>query len=383
SKPLCTGGCLCPGFVAMAVKVSHWHSYQMEHFQKAENILLTVLEKITAMDPRFIADYSRNLEAFEFAVCTSEDAVTVGVPLWIVADALLLQECSSKQGQSETVTNGNHQMSGCCHLGVPKEGTGWENWTREDVFSVMGSAECRVHVVPGKILRLLKELIVAAIPGLYASCIHGAVGQGQRDPVLLVSSGWKMIRFNIIPVVQRKQGALKLHSRCREGGFPEGNLQKVTQWADFIPSSYNHWRYSTNHPVMKLLHIMGMLKGHHLDSLHLLDQVNSEHWKEEDRKEGLTFNHLKISVPSPEDWEDLERSVYQLLVILLCCLVTKNLPHFLYPEENLFQETPIHPTPPDHPLLGPLPLTAPQDPTLYLSAIGPCPLTAPSRDPCP
>ncbi|CAM4624351.1 unnamed protein product [Caretta caretta] len=41
--------------------------------------------------------------------------------------------------------------------------------------------------------------------------------------------------------------------------------------------------------------------------------------------------------PSPEDWEDLEGSVYRLLVILLCCLATKNLPHFLYPEENLFQ----------------------------------------------
>uniref|UniRef100_A0A8C4VWJ4 Mab-21 like 4 n=1 Tax=Gopherus evgoodei TaxID=1825980 RepID=A0A8C4VWJ4_9SAUR len=309
----------------------------MEHFQKAENILLTVLEKITAMDPRFIADYSRNLEAFEFAVCTSEDAVTVGVPLWIVADALLLQECSSKQGQSETVTNGNHQMSGCCHLGVPKEGTGWENWTREDVFSVMGSAECRVHVVPGKILRLIVAAIVHCRPSHSTVFQPGALAAAkarccQSAAVLLVSSGWKMIRFNIIPVVQRKQGALKLHSRCREGGFPEGNLQKVTQWADFIPSSYNHWRYSTNHPVMKLLHIMGMLKGHHLDSLHLLDQVNSEHWKEEDRKEGLTFNHLKMVLL----WAT-ELSVYQLLVILLCCLATKNLPHFLYPEENLFQ----------------------------------------------
>ncbi|KAH1165917.1 hypothetical protein KIL84_023476, partial [Mauremys mutica] len=118
----------------------------------------------------------------------------------------------------------------------------------------------------------------------------------------------------------RKQGALKLHSRRREGGFPEGSLQKVTQWADFIPSSYNHWRYSTNRPIMKLLHIVGMLKGHHLDSLYLLDQVNSEDWKEEARKGGLTFNHLKMVLlwatelfPSPEDWEDLEGSVYQLL----------------------------------------------------------------------
>ncbi|KAM7161050.1 LOW QUALITY PROTEIN: protein mab-21-like 4 [Macrochelys suwanniensis] len=272
----------------MAVKVSHWHSYlrvilslegqRMEHFQRAENILLTVLEKVTAMDPRFIADYSRNLEDFEFALCTSEDAVTVGVPLWIADDALLLQECSSKLGQLETVTNGHHQMSGCCHLGVPKEGAGWENWTKEDVFSVVDSAECRGHIVPGKVLRVLKELIVAAI----VYCRH---------------------QFLIKPCL-----------------------------------------YSTNHPVMKLLHIAGTLKGHHLDCLRLLDQVNSEDWKEEGRKSRLTFNHLKMVLlwatemfPSPEDWEYLEGSVYQLLVILLCCLATKNLPHFLYPEDNLFQ----------------------------------------------
>lgn len=42
--------------------------------------------------------------------------------------------------------------------------------------------------------------------------------------------------------------------------------------------------------------------------------------------------------PSPEDWEELEGSIYRLLVILLCSLATKNLPHFLRPEENLFQE---------------------------------------------
>lgn len=41
--------------------------------------------------------------------------------------------------------------------------------------------------------------------------------------------------------------------------------------------------------------------------------------------------------PSPEDWQDLEGSVYRLLVILLRCLATQRLPHFLYPEENLFQ----------------------------------------------
>ena len=41
--------------------------------------------------------------------------------------------------------------------------------------------------------------------------------------------------------------------------------------------------------------------------------------------------------PSPEDWQDLEGSVYRLVVILLRCLATRHLPHFLHPEENLFR----------------------------------------------
>lgn len=45
--------------------------------------------------------------------------------------------------------------------------------------------------------------------------------------------------------------------------------------------------------------------------------------------------------PSPEDWQDLEGSVYRLLVILLRCLATRRLPHFLHPEENLFQREPL------------------------------------------
>ncbi|XP_074860683.1 protein mab-21-like 4 [Carettochelys insculpta] len=345
----------------MAVKGSPWNSYlqvtlsregqRMEHFQKAENILLTVLEKVANLDPRFIVDYSRNLEVFEFALCTSEDDVTVGVPLRIPANALLLQECSSEQGHLGTVTNGHLQRVGSCRLGVPKEGAGWESWTSEDVFRAVDSAECRGYIMPGKVLRLLKERIVAAI----VHCRHqflikpGDVNaeslQGEGLQLsLLVSSGWKMIRFHIVPVVRREQDALKHNSGCREGGFPADSLQKATQEADFIPSSADHWRCSTHRPVMKLLHLAATLKGHRLDSLRLLDQVNSEDWKEEGRRGGLTFNHLKMVLlwamelfSSHEDWEELEGSVYRLLVILLCCLATKNLPHFLHPEENLFR----------------------------------------------
>lgn len=157
----------------MAAKVPHWHSYlqviqsresqRVAHFQKAENILLIVLEKVHEMDPRFTVDYSRNLEALEFALSAAEDEVEMQVPLCIDADAVLIQECSGEQSDSEKVTHGNYQMPGSCYLVVPKEATHLENWTKEDVFHVMDNTQSSGHIVPGKVLCLLKELIVAAI----------------------------------------------------------------------------------------------------------------------------------------------------------------------------------------------------------------------------
>lgn len=178
-------------FLAMAVKVSHWHNYlrvilsredqRMEHFQRAENILLTVLEEVNAIDPRFLVDYSRNLEAFEFALCSSEDEVTVEVPLWLNGDDLLMKEGSGHWSQSGRGTSRHYPVSDFCYLGVPKEGAGLENWTSKDVFSTADSAECSGYIVPGKVLRLLRELIVAAIvhckhqfliqPGMYVNCM--------------------------------------------------------------------------------------------------------------------------------------------------------------------------------------------------------------------
>lgn len=157
----------------MAVKISRWQSYlqviqsreeqRVEQFQKAENVLLIVLEKVNAMDPRFIVDYSRNLEALEFALSAAEDEVAMEVPLCIDADALLVQECSGEQNDAEKVIRGDFQMPGSCYLGVPKDGTPPERWTKEDVFSAVGSTDASGHIVPGKVLQLLKELIVAAI----------------------------------------------------------------------------------------------------------------------------------------------------------------------------------------------------------------------------
>ncbi|XP_063162187.1 protein mab-21-like 4 [Candoia aspera] len=341
----------------MAGKISHWHMYlqviqsreyqRVEHFQKAENILFIVLERVKTMDPRFIVDYSRNLEALEFSLSAAEDEVTMEVPLCVNADVLLMQACTDEQSDSEVIHR-NYQMPGPCYLGVPKEETNLENWTKEDVFTAVDGADSRGHIVPGKVLHLLKELIVAAI----VHCKHqnlikpGELSaerlkeDGMQLP-LLVSSDWKMICFNIIPVMRRKQDAL---NNWQERGFPQGSLSKVTQEADFIPANYYHWRYSTNRPILKLVQIVSILKGYRLDSLCLLDQINQENWREKGKEKGLTFQHLKMLLlwathffPSSEDWLSLEGSVYRLLVILLCCLATKNLPHFLYPEQNLFK----------------------------------------------
>nr|XP_009663425.1 PREDICTED: uncharacterized protein C2orf54 homolog [Struthio camelus australis] len=165
---------------------------------------------------------------------------------------------------------------------------------------------------------------------------------------LLVRGGWKTILFNIVPVVRKQQEPLELSGRQSDRGFPEGSLQKATQEAHFVPASPYCWKSSTHLPVLKLLHAVGTLKGPRLDSLRLLDQVNCEEWREEGKKGGLTFDHLKMVLlwstelfPSQEDWQDLEGSVYRLLVILLCCLATQRLPHFLHPEENLFQGEPL------------------------------------------
>ncbi|XP_070609342.1 protein mab-21-like 4 isoform X2 [Erythrolamprus reginae] len=344
----------------MAATVPNWHSYlqviqsredqRVQHFQKAENVLFIVLERVKTMDPRVIVDYSRNSEALEFSLSAAENEVTMEVPLCINSEVLLMQPCTDEHSNSENITNGDCQVPGSFYLGVPKQETNLENWTKEDVFSSVDDVNSRGHIVPGKVLHLLKELIVAAIvhckhhnlikPGeLSAERLNE---DGMQLP-LLVSSDWKTICFNIIPVIRRKQDTL---NNWQERGFPKGSLSKITQEAVFIPASYHHWRYSTNRPISKLVQILRTLKGYRLDSLCLLDQINHEYWKEKGEEKGLTFQHLKMILlwathffPSTEDWLSLEGSVYRLLVILLCCLVTKDLPHFLYPEQNLFNDS--------------------------------------------
>ena len=74
----------------------------------------------------------------------------------------------------------------------------------------------------------------------------------------------------------------------------------LPRWEDGGLHPPSHWtplplaRSSTHLPVLKLLQAVDMLKGLHLDSLLLLDQLRSQDWGEEAGKGGLTFNHLKV-----------------------------------------------------------------------------------------
>lgn len=66
-----------------------------------------------------------------------------------------------------------------CRLGVPREVPGLERWMTDDVFSASeDGTTCCGHIVPGKVLHVLKDLLVAAI----VHCKHHSLitpGSGQ------------------------------------------------------------------------------------------------------------------------------------------------------------------------------------------------------------
>ncbi|XP_004386535.1 protein mab-21-like 4 [Trichechus manatus latirostris] len=339
----------------MAVQVPLWHHYlhavrsravpRAQDFQRAEDVLLTVLERVHALDPRFLVDYSRDLGAFQFALRSSEEPLALEVPLGLDAEALLIEELSAAEPADGPA---------CCRLGVPREGAGLERWTTDDVFSASAEsgADCRGHIVPSKVLRVLRDLLVAATvyckhhslitPGsLNASSLR----EEELRLSLLVSSGWRTIHFNVVPVVRRRCRVPTSEGTPLATGFPEGSLERILdQGVDLVPAGAQHWRASTDHLLTRLLGALGSLPGHRLDSLSILDRVNHDSWRDCGRSAGLAFSHMKtvllwasVLFPAPADWADLEGAVYRLLVVLLCCLATGNLPHFLWPGQNLLQ----------------------------------------------
>ncbi|XP_057239595.1 protein mab-21-like 4 [Malurus melanocephalus] len=283
---------------------SLWHSYlgvivsrerqRMEHFQRAEDILLTLLETVHAREPRFLVDYARNLEALEFALCASEDAVTLEIPLRIDGDALRVLARRTRDTPA-----GHPSEPNTCYLEVCSPGTDLEDWTGTvDVMEHGAGVRC---LIPGKILQHLKELLVSAIVRcrrLFLLQPGDISAENLREDAmelsLLIRGSWKTVRFDIVPVVRRQQEPLRLRGRQSDGGFPAGSLRMATQEAHFVPASPHCWRSSTHLPILKLLRAVDTLKGPRLDSLRLLDQLRDQDWGGEGGRGGLTFNHLKV-----------------------------------------------------------------------------------------
>lgn len=341
----------------MAVQVPLWHHYlrairsreaaRVQEFQRAEDVLLTVLEHVHALDGRFLVDYSRDLEAFQFALRSSDGPLDMEVPLSVEAASLLIEEPGDVQTGDGTAS---------CRLGVPREGAGLETWMTDDVFTASSSEDstkCMGHIVPSKVLQVLKDRLVAAV----VHCKHhGLIAPGSLNAdslreeelglSLLVSSGWRTIRFTVVPAVRRKHGVPALEGAQLTPGFPEGSLKRIMgQGVALVPASTQLWRVSTDYLLTRLLNALGSLQGHRLDSLSILDRVNHESWRDGGQSPGLSFGHLKMVLlwasvlfPAPEDWAELQGAVYRLLVVLLCCLATGNLPHFLRPAQNLLQD---------------------------------------------
>lgn len=60
---------------------------------------------------------------------------------------------------------------------------------------------------------------------------------------LLVSSGWRKIRFNVVPVVRKKHRVPALEGAHLKLGFPEGILRRIANHGvDLVPTNAQHWR---------------------------------------------------------------------------------------------------------------------------------------------
>lgn len=190
----------------MAVQVPLWHHYlrairsrgaaRVQDYQRAEDVLLTVLEHVHALDPRFLVDYSWDLEAFQFALRSSDGPLDMEVPLSVEAAALLIEESGAPQAEGGPMS---------CRLGVPRGRAGLEPWMTDDIFTASSEeedgTECLGHIVPSKVLRVLKDRLVAAI----VHCKH----QG-----LIIPGVWGHLQASVHTRVTVRCAC----QRCADGG---------------------------------------------------------------------------------------------------------------------------------------------------------------------
>ncbi|XP_067898061.1 protein mab-21-like 4 isoform X2 [Heterodontus francisci] len=319
--------------------------------QKCEDILFTILDRVQQQDYRFQVDYSREHACFDYILRTEFDELDMEVPLWFNDLSLRTEESCDTPYTVDGIYHQTPPRKGTVYLAVPKEGG--SRWSESDIFHPLPeSSQCSGHLVPGRVINVLKELLKGAI--VYCE-VNFFINPGDVNASLLNFDGPRItlvlrnitrpLRVNIVPVVRRATEKFLGNGNQNEKVFPETTKQALPENIDIRNGTYYQWRFCFERPMWKLLEKADVDGGYHLDSLCLLDRIKTDHWLPEEHKRGLTFNQLKMVLlwamkffPASEDWIDLESSVYRILVVLLRCLTLRNLPNYFMHEINLFHE---------------------------------------------
>ncbi|XP_048398172.1 protein mab-21-like 4 isoform X1 [Stegostoma tigrinum] len=327
------------------------HDMKATDIQKCEDTLFTILDRVQQQDYRFQVDYSREHACFDYTIRTQLDELDMEVSLWFNDPTLRVEESCDTHYVVDGISHQTASKKGLAYLTVPKESE--SRWTGSDIFHPLPeSSQCSGHLVPGRVINVLKELLKGAIVYCQQNFL---INPGEVNASLLNFDGprltlvlrnlTKPLRVNIIPVLRKATEKLLESGFRNEKSFLETTSQATPENLDISNGTYYRWRYCFERPMWKLLEKADADGGHRMDSLCLLDRIKTDHWLPGEHKRGLTFNMLKMVLlwamkffPAPEDWIDLESSVYRMVVVLLRCLALQNLPNYFMHEINLFQE---------------------------------------------
>uniref|UniRef100_UPI00358DEF95 protein mab-21-like 4 n=1 Tax=Myxine glutinosa TaxID=7769 RepID=UPI00358DEF95 len=211
---------------------------------------------------------------------------------------------------------------------------------------------CTAHVIPGRIIGLLKVRLKDAVGFCeqnkiipYKSMDASLLFLESPIVMLLVKHGVRYQKIRLVPLVTEikrewlpKQwpGQIIAERQPRI----ERNLQ--TLMLDLQAQTFYHWSVCSSQAVQVILEAQRH-GGHIFDALTILDSVNKIHWQRWNGMPLLNVYHIQTALlwamaffPSFEDWEDLGSSVYRLVVILLRAANLQTLPDFFLPGVNVF-----------------------------------------------
>ncbi|XP_007904727.1 protein mab-21-like 4 [Callorhinchus milii] len=317
--------------------------------QKCEDIVFTLLDRVHQQDYRFQVDYSRGHATFNYHFMSAFDEIDVEVPLWLDDSSLTVKE-SCKIPYHLNGMSHKTPRRGFCYLAVSKESE--SKWSGKDIFYPLPRlSDSSGHVIPGKVIHVLKELIKGAIVYceqnylISAGDVNGCLLNFEGPKIMLmVKDVSKHIQVNIMPVMLKATKTFLDKGRNPAKTSSTTN-NHATEHIDISSGNYYHWRFCFERPIWKLLDTADADGGNRLNSLCILDSINTNHWLPTKNKRGLKFQHLQMVLlwamkffPAPEDWVDLESSVYRILVVLLRCLTLWKLPNYFLPEINVFLE---------------------------------------------